>query len=304
MPDDKEGKRRATRMNFSAVEWFELMERASNIDEVLTSYLVNPDAREEAPLVIDLPKTSTPKRPVNRSAVQGEEKEEEQEPLQKNMRKQLWLDVQSRSADERVHTPSTPSKVMQYQWKDVGFTGFSGIEHNEKGFEWFFTEDHAREDYAIHGDHDNGSPLLEFDTREVKVPNTKDLLTMIFVHMLVKEIGDLAKANCGGCADEQANQMGHMDPGCLDDWDQHIELYLHLARLRVSRMGMVNLSRKVMVVLKPHEEYVVGSVMPLINDMLDMPLQELKNKVETNHPLNRAYKAVFSDQDGEDDEDS
>jgi hypothetical protein len=57
MPDDKEGKRRATRMNFSAVEWFELMERASNIDEVLTRYLVNRDAREEAPLMIDLTMT-------------------------------------------------------------------------------------------------------------------------------------------------------------------------------------------------------------------------------------------------------
>jgi peptidoglycan biosynthesis protein MviN/MurJ (putative lipid II flippase) len=94
--------------------------------------------------------------------------------------------------------------------------------------------------------------------------------------------------------------MGHMDPGCLDDWEQHVELYLHLARLRMSCMSMVNLSRKVMAVLKPREEYVVASVEPVINGVLNMPLDELKNKVWLNHPVSRAYKAVFFECDDED----
>jgi hypothetical protein len=230
---------------------------------------------------------------VKRSAVQ------EEDTLQKKMRKHLWLDIQSRSAGKMVHTPTTPSKVIQYRWKavHVGFTGFNGVNHNEKGSHWFFTEDHASEDYLIHGDHDNGSPLLAFDTREVEVPRMEDILTLIFIHLLMKEVGDLATANCGGCVDEQANQMGHMDPGCLDDWEQQVDLYLHLARQRVSRNSIVSLSRKVMAILKPNEEYVIELVMPLIKKNFDMSLQELKSKIEMNYPLDRAYKAFFSEDD-------
>jgi hypothetical protein len=65
----------------------------------------------------------------------------------------------------------------------------------------------------------------------------------------------------------------------------------------VSHNSIVSLSRKVMAILKPNEEYVVELVMPLIKNNFDMSLQELKRKVEGNYPLDRAYKVFFSEDD-------
>ena len=97
-------------------------------------------------------------------------------------------------------------------------------------------------------------------------------------------LGRIMQERCEGCKINAPGQHAHMAGGCLTEWSEVVEDYLHLAQERVNRALLVEVTTHLFKSLCIPMD---GFFLPMVDIYLNT------NRIEPNYILNKAIDSFY-----------
>lgn len=204
------------------------------------------------------------------------EAEEVEEPPKKKAKK-VKKDTRRVLLKDEVILP----KVKQYRW----------CLSEVKGRFWFFSEEDCMADFkdwprtAC-----DGEVKVTFETREVQVPSPENLMRRVYTYLLRHKIRSLIREQCVGCLNDSPGQRNHMSyGGCLDVWENGVDLCFKNARLSINTDQLTTATQNILNIVSPTLLW-GGELMALA--LLSMNEKEVKVDVTRETPEDE-YERLF-----------
>lgn len=187
--------------------------------------------------------------------------------------------------------PQIESKtVKQYLWG----VSFPSTGHCPERGDWLFSQEACLRDGEEHKaslqQNSTEAATLFVDTRDIPAPSAFEVAKLVWQHSLTTEIASLCKKYCQGCIFDQANQLGHVNGGCLSPWEEQLQTYFSMASVEMDRD---TLTRRVYQVLECLELPTVHASIATDAVLCFMDIADM-NDTLMNTSIEPSYKALFT----------
>ena len=181
----------------------------------------------------------------------------------------------SHKAEEEQQTKET---IKQYQWRNVWPGDHDTIYAKDDC--WAFTEEMCKKRLKAYKDKgyevaDTSQTIIV--SRDIAVPETKDLIKWMYLYQIKKGIISLRDSRCYGCEIDSPGQREHMEYGCLGEWADVVDMYFSGVKCKISAIQVAKAVDKIMNELKIEVNMSAPDLLTLV---LNVSMKEYELKVE------------------------
>lgn len=182
-----------------------------------------------------------------------------------------------------------PTFVKEFQWTVVeGKSQAKATNHNSA--DWFFTFEaceraafkYVESDVFEYDEGERWSNLsIVIDIRCIPLLSACEISERLALYIMRKEIEDLTKANCYACAIDDPSQVAHMHQGCLMEWSDAVDVFMHLCLLRLN-----------VKTVEPYLDH-IAKVLDISASELNVDLSDPKHVQSLKDDTNTDYDLLF-----------
>jgi hypothetical protein len=79
-----------------------------------------------------------------------------------------------------------------------------------------------------------GPIQVDIEEHTLNIYNDMIMMKRVYAWFMFQKINEIKKLECTGCLNEESNQEGHMDNGCLMEFADAVDMYADFASLEIS----------------------------------------------------------------------